>query len=164
MYGFWTKDTTSWARLIICMLHHVKSIPTNTVLKLQIHLYKAYFSDDRSVESLHKSFLNQTTLDLREEKWAFLNREFAVYFFTWCGNDKLSSTCCEESFAKARDKGQNRLWHTMLLSCFFTIVPWGIIIHSNLEQSCKSDKKVPTKKLVWEIGDTFFFFFFVRRR
>ena len=47
-------------------------------LKLQIHLHKAFFSDDQFLDSLHKSFLNQTTLDLRKEKWTFLNREFTV--------------------------------------------------------------------------------------
>ena len=34
--------------------------------------------DDRFLDSLHKSFLNQTTLDLRKEKWTFLDREFTV--------------------------------------------------------------------------------------
>ena len=48
-------------------------------LKLQIHLHKAFFSDDQFLDSLHKSFLNQTTLDLRKEKWTFLNREFTVH-------------------------------------------------------------------------------------
>ena len=48
-------------------------------LKLQIHLYKAFFLDDRFLNSLHKSLLNQTTLDLRKEKWTFLNQEFTVY-------------------------------------------------------------------------------------
>ena len=47
-------------------------------LKLQIDLHEAFFSDDWFLESLHKSFLNQTTLDLRKEKWTFLNREFTV--------------------------------------------------------------------------------------
>jgi hypothetical protein len=47
-------------------------------LKLQIQLHKAFFSDDWILDSLHKSFLNQTTLDLRKEKWTFLNREFTV--------------------------------------------------------------------------------------
>ena len=47
-------------------------------LKLQIYLHKAFFSDDLFIDSLHKSFLNQTTLDLRKEKWTFLNREFTV--------------------------------------------------------------------------------------
>ena len=28
---------------------------------------------------LHNSFLNQTTFDLRKEKWTFLNREFTVF-------------------------------------------------------------------------------------
>ena len=49
-------------------------------LKLQIHLHKAFFSDNRFLDSLHKSFLNQTTIDLRKEKWTFLNREFTVLF------------------------------------------------------------------------------------
>ena len=47
-------------------------------LKLQTHLHKAFFSDDQFLDSLHNSFLNQTTLDLRKEKWTFLNREFTV--------------------------------------------------------------------------------------
>ena len=47
-------------------------------LKLQIHLHKSFFSDDRFLDSLHKSFLNQTTLDGKMEKWTFLNREFTV--------------------------------------------------------------------------------------
>ena len=47
-------------------------------LKLQIHLHKAFFSDDWFLDSLHKSFLNQTTLNFRKEKWTFLNRNFTV--------------------------------------------------------------------------------------
>ena len=47
-------------------------------LKLQVHLHKAFFSEDLFLDSLHKSFLNQTTLDLTKEKWTFLNREFTV--------------------------------------------------------------------------------------
>ena len=34
--------------------------------------------EDRFLDSQHKSFLNQTTLNLRKEKWTFLNREFTV--------------------------------------------------------------------------------------
>ena len=45
---------------------------------MQIHLDEAFFSDDRFLDSLNKYFLNQTTLDLRKEKWTFLNREFTV--------------------------------------------------------------------------------------
>ena len=48
-------------------------------LNLQIHLHKTFFSDDQFLESVHKSFLNQTTLDLRKEKWGFLNRELTFY-------------------------------------------------------------------------------------
>ena len=47
-------------------------------LNLQIHLHKAFFSDNRFLDSVHKFFLNQTTLDLRKEKRSFLNREFTV--------------------------------------------------------------------------------------
>ena len=47
-------------------------------LNLQVHLHKALFSDDRFLDSLHKFFLNQTTLNLRVEKWTFLNKEFTV--------------------------------------------------------------------------------------
>ena len=43
---------------------------------MQIHLHKTFFSDERFLDSYHKSFLNQTTLDLRKEKWTFLNWEF----------------------------------------------------------------------------------------
>ena len=50
-------------------------------LNLQIHLHKAFFSDNQFLDSYHKSFLNQTTLDLRKEKWIFLNREFTVLRF-----------------------------------------------------------------------------------
>ena len=64
---------------------HYLDLKKNTVnswykkdLKLQIQLHKAFFSDDWFLDSLHKSFLNQTTLDLRKEKWTFLNREFTV--------------------------------------------------------------------------------------
>ena len=42
-------------------------------LNLQVHLHKAFFSDDRFLDSVHTPFLNQTTLDLRKEKWSFLN-------------------------------------------------------------------------------------------
>ena len=45
---------------------------------MHIHLLKAFFPDDQFLDSLHKSFLNQTTLDLRKEKWTFLNQEFTV--------------------------------------------------------------------------------------
>ena len=47
-------------------------------LKLEIHLHKAFFSGNRFLDSLHKSFLNQTSLDLRKKKWTFLNQDFTV--------------------------------------------------------------------------------------
>ena len=31
--------------------------------------------NDRFLDSLHKSSLDQTTIDLRKEKWTFLNQE-----------------------------------------------------------------------------------------
>ena len=37
-------------------------------LNLQIHIHKAFFGDNRFLDSVHKYFLNQTTLDLRKEK------------------------------------------------------------------------------------------------
>jgi len=56
-------------------------------LNFQIHLHKAFFSDDQFLDSYHKSFLNQTTLDLRKEKWTFLNQEFTVPECAMC--DKI---------------------------------------------------------------------------
>ena len=47
-------------------------------LQLQIHLHKTFFSADRFSDSVHKSFLNQTTLDLRKKEWSFLNRDLPV--------------------------------------------------------------------------------------
>ena len=47
-------------------------------LNLQIHLHKAFFLADRFFDSVHKSFLNQTTLDLRKENWSFLNQDLPV--------------------------------------------------------------------------------------
>ena len=41
-------------------------------------VHKAIFSNDWFLDSLHKSFLNQTTLNLIKDKWTFLNREFTV--------------------------------------------------------------------------------------
>ena len=46
---------------------------------MHIHVHEAFFSDDQFLDSLHKSFLNQTILDLRKEEWTFLNREFTVF-------------------------------------------------------------------------------------
>ena len=34
--------------------------------------------DDWFLDSVYKFFLNQTTLNLRKEKWGFLNRELTV--------------------------------------------------------------------------------------
>ena len=47
-------------------------------LKMRIHLQEAFFSDDRFLDSLHKYFINQTTLDLRQKNRTLLNREFTV--------------------------------------------------------------------------------------
>ena len=40
-------------------------------------VHEVFLSDDRYLGLLHKSFLNQTTLDLRKEMLTFLNQEFA---------------------------------------------------------------------------------------
>ena len=58
--------------------HNTVNSRFKTDLKLQIHLNKTFFLDDQFLDSLYKSFLNQTTLDLRKEKWTFLNRESTV--------------------------------------------------------------------------------------
>jgi hypothetical protein len=50
-------------------------------LNMQIYLQKAFFSDDQFLNVVHKSFLNQTNLDLRKEKWSFLNQDFTVLKF-----------------------------------------------------------------------------------
>ena len=47
-------------------------------LKLEIHLDKAFFSGNRFLDLLHKSFLNQTSLDLRKKNWTFLYQDFTV--------------------------------------------------------------------------------------
>ena len=47
-------------------------------LNFQIHLHKAFFGANLFLDTVHKSFLNQTTLDLRTKKWNFLKREFIV--------------------------------------------------------------------------------------
>ena len=57
-------------------------------IKLQIHIHKAFFSEDWFLDSLHKSFLNQATLNSRKEKWTFLNREFTVQNFKKLNNQK----------------------------------------------------------------------------
>ena len=80
---FYRKKGKSF--FLSCKSSKIWRIISNTVnswfkkdLNLKIHLHKAFFSDDRFLNSVHKSFLNQTTLDLRKEKWSFLNREFTV--------------------------------------------------------------------------------------
>ena len=47
--------------------------------KLQITYIRPFFSDDQFLDSLHKSFLNQATLDLRKKKNTFLDRDFTVH-------------------------------------------------------------------------------------
>ena len=49
-------------------------------LNLQIQLHKEFFwLSGFQIQYIDKYFLNQTTLDLRKEKWTFLNREFTVF-------------------------------------------------------------------------------------
>ena len=67
------------------MLHYTATMNSRFKkdLNLQIHLHKAFFFDDRSLDTLHKYFLNQTTLDIRKEKWSFLNRDLPVVWHTY---------------------------------------------------------------------------------
>ena len=78
--GIWQKwivpstlfGSTYFATVITVMCRFKKD------LKLEIHLHKAFFSGNQFLDSLHKSFLNQTSLDLRKKKWTFLNQDFTV--------------------------------------------------------------------------------------
>ena len=45
---------------------------------LQIHLHKTFYWSNRFLDLLPKYFLNHTILDLRKEKWGFLNRNSPV--------------------------------------------------------------------------------------
>ena len=58
-------------------------------LNLQVHLHKTFFSDAQFLDSVHKSFLNQTTLDLRKEKWSVLNRDLTVLAFIYHSDMKI---------------------------------------------------------------------------
>ena len=84
---------------------------------LQIHLHKDFFSDDRILDSYQKSFLNQTALDLRKEKWSFLNQEFTV------PNFGKTLHIRSEQFSKQNTNpvNQNIL---PLVSQFFSSVEW----------------------------------------
>ena len=44
--------------------------------------------DDQFLDSLQKSFLNQTTLNVRKEKWTFLNQEFIVKALLFSNDQK----------------------------------------------------------------------------
>ena len=67
-------------------------------LNLQIHLHKAFFVDDRFLDSYHKSFSNQTTLNFRMEKWSFLNREFTWFMVNLTKNNLYVLCIYEHSF------------------------------------------------------------------
>ena len=49
------------------------------------------------LDSLHKSFSNQTTLDLRKERWTFLNRELTVLSSEYQGTELESIEWDKES-------------------------------------------------------------------
>ena len=98
-------------------------------LKLQIHLHKASFTDDRFLDSLHKSFLNQTTLDLRKEKWTFLNREFTVLL-----NYLLRSNWFWESYCFTGFTGSwwwNRTNHTSYRTFYFNEFVANVLHENN---------------------------------
>jgi hypothetical protein len=50
---------------------------------LQIHLHKTFFPDDQLSDLVHKSFLYQTTLNLRKKKWGLLNRDMHNFSFNY---------------------------------------------------------------------------------
>jgi hypothetical protein len=51
-------------------------------LKLQIHLHKTFFSDDRFIDSLHKYFLNQINSRFKKGKMDFLkSRVYCTHLF-----------------------------------------------------------------------------------
>ena len=90
------------------MLHYTttKNSRFKKDLNLQIHLHNAFFSDNRFLDSYHKSFLNQTTLDSKKEKWSFLNQEFTV-LKNIC--KKVPNICCKtlKIVKKKREKCDN---------------------------------------------------------
>ena len=47
-------------------------------LNLQIHLHKTFVLADQFLDSVHKYFFNQTTVNLRLEKWSFSNGNLPV--------------------------------------------------------------------------------------
>ena len=83
---------------------------------MQIHLHKAFFSDNWFLDSLHKSFLNQTTLDLRKEKWTFLNREFTVPLL-WSWNIYLLSISCKNSRKREIKISHKNYWMKINSDC-----------------------------------------------
>ena len=85
------------------------------------------------LDSLHKSFLNRTTLDLRKEKWTFLNQEVAVLTFLNSHMNFLTLLTCFKltllpyiyckvdekiRLLRWRSKGQKLTLKTMILSIF----------------------------------------------
>ena len=45
-------------------------LKSNAIKEIKSHVSKTFFSAEQS-DSVHKFFLNQTALDLREKKWGF---------------------------------------------------------------------------------------------
>ena len=68
----------SYLKPAVCMCMSTVKSRFKKDLNLQIQLHKPFFSADRFLDPVHKSFLNQTTLDVRKEKWSFLNRDLTV--------------------------------------------------------------------------------------
>ena len=52
-------------------------LKSNAIKEIKSHVSKTFFPADQS-DSVHKFFLSQTTLDLREKKLSFLNRDLSV--------------------------------------------------------------------------------------
>ena len=68
-------------RLLISEKSATYTIKWSYTIIWQVRVHKAFFLDNRILDSVHKSFLNQTTLDLRKEKWSFLNRDWQTNLF-----------------------------------------------------------------------------------
>ena len=93
---------------------------SKTDIKLQIHLNKAFFSDDRFLDSLHKSFLNQTTLALKKGKIDFLKSRV---YCTSSGRN-LQWQVKEVFWSKKFE------WIVLVISTFLQIQDWRPIFFS----------------------------------
>ena len=73
-----SKQSMIFSNTPLTAANTVRNLPALFSHFLQIHLHKAFFSDKLLDDSVHKYFLNQTTLDLRKEKLSYLNQDLTV--------------------------------------------------------------------------------------